>query len=47
MHGEVHALRHALIPEEETTEEELADIRLAVKQLKEGKAVPWRQAFRK
>ncbi len=47
MHSEVHALRYALIPEEEASEEELAEIRAAVKEMREGKAVPWRRALKK
>lgn len=47
MHEELHALRTALIPEEETTSEELEEIRQAKKELSQGNAVPWRQAFKK
>ena len=47
MHGEMHALRYALIPEEETTKEELDEIKAAKQELKEEKAIPWRQNSKK
>jgi ATP-dependent Zn protease len=40
MHEELHALRNALISEEETTPEELEEIRQAKQELNQGKAVP-------
>ncbi len=47
MHSEVHALKYALVPEEETTAKELAEIDAAVKEMKQGKAIPWRTALKK
>ncbi len=46
MHGEVHALKYALVPEEETTQEELEEIKKGVQEMKQGKAIPWRKAFK-